>query len=162
MTSTSKPAPYWKSSERIDLAKALAIIVKGQNAYGKNHNLEDLLSYFQYKLENRFSTAQVIFAIDRYTDKNDDIPTPSRIIEILNPAPPKITQTAYIAAKKWQEDNNRYDKFTDQHDIVKAFEKQGKEDIEKFEIQNEQVKKIAGQTFRNVGSPLPKLDRIVE
>ena len=131
----SKQKRSWTNSEKASLTKALAVIIKGQNAYGKSYNLQDTIDYLKYKLEKHFTVNQVVFALDKYTDDHDDIPTPSAIKKILSPTKLVITQTEYIAAKEWQKTNNRYDEFTDAYDVIKSFHNQEHEKREDHKIE---------------------------
>jgi hypothetical protein len=87
------------------LIKAISVISKEQKAYGKQIDVDGIYSYMQRKLEKLYSVAQIINAIDVYTDRNDDIPTPSDIINIITPVK-KINQSEYIEALK-QRDADR-------------------------------------------------------
>lgn len=87
------PTICWNKSDQENITKALAVICKGQNPYGKEINIKDLFEYFKYKLDGRYTVDQVLYALGKYTDKFDDIPRPSGIIKILEPA--KITYAEY-------------------------------------------------------------------
>jgi hypothetical protein len=92
----------WKSTEIEGLSKALAVVCIVQNAYGTESQFAARLDFWIMKLEKKYTVNQVIHALDIYTDRHSDVPTPSDIINILNPEKPKITQTEYIANKeKW-------------------------------------------------------------
>jgi len=60
------------------------------------------------KLEHRYSVDRVIFALNEYTDRKNDIPSPADIINHIDPEPPRITEAQYIAAQKFQERNGYY------------------------------------------------------
>lgn len=59
------------------------------------------------KLESRFAVSEVIHAINKYTDRKDDIPTPADIINILKPVV-KISQSEYIDALKQREQDRKH------------------------------------------------------
>lgn len=141
----------WTTSELEELSKFLTVIINGQKAYGKEYSVRDVYEYFKLKLNGRFSQAQVMFALNEYTDKNNDIPSPADIIKILNPAKPEISKAEYIAAKEWQKRNERYDAYTDAYDVIKAFEAQEKEGREQFAIQNENIKSLLKQSVKYIG-----------
>jgi hypothetical protein len=121
--SGNKPKISWTGSEKAELTKCLAVVCEGQKAYGKEVNLQSILDYFVMKFEGRHTVKEVIYAIGKYTDIKNDIPTPADILIILNPKPPEITQTEYIAAGKWQEQNG-FPIFSAALDIIEAYEKQ--------------------------------------
>ena len=134
-----KPNNSWTTLEQEELTKTLAIIINGQKAYGKEYSVRDVYEYFKMKLQSRFNVEQIVFALNEYTDRENDIPSPADIIKILNPEKPKITQSEYIAAKDWQKRNNRYDEYTDAYDVIKGYaaQEQGER-----QAQLERVKKI--------------------
>jgi hypothetical protein len=93
----------WTTSELEELTKCLTVICNGQKAFGKDVNVRDVFAYFRMKFECRYSVEKVIWAIDSYTDKRNDIPAPSDILAILNPPepePPRISDAAYVSAQK--------------------------------------------------------------
>lgn len=103
--------------------KALTVIIKGQNNYGKTYNIEELFLYFKMKLEKRYTVEQVIYALDIYTDENNSIPAPADIHTILNPRPPEITTSEYVQAQRWQE-RNGYPMFSAARETIEKYEKQ--------------------------------------
>lgn len=126
MTSTNRQESFWDASDLENITKALSVLVKGQNAYGKQHNLTDILAYMRFKLERKFSAERVLWAIDQYTDRNDDIPTPSAINNILDPEPARITEAEFVAAQKWQE-NNGYPRFSPAYQTILNYNRQQSE-----------------------------------
>lgn len=130
------------------LLKALGVIVKGQNAYGKQHNLNDLFAYMQFKLERKFSAEQVLWAIDQYTDRNDDIPTPADINNILDPEKERITEAEFIAAQKWQE-NNGFPRFSAAWQTIQDYGKQQSEARESFKMP-ENFLQLAAQSIKYI------------
>lgn len=141
----------WTNSQKAELVKTLAVIIQGQNAYGKKHNLEDTLAYLTHKLQAKHTVEQVIYAIEKYTDDHDDIPTPADINKILNPEEPKITQSEFIEAQKWQERNQNWSEFTTAHDTIAAFRRQNEEKRDSFKIQNEEIAQIARNSVKRIG-----------
>jgi hypothetical protein len=132
----------WTASEKAELAKVLTVICNGQKAYGKEVILADVYAYFEMKLQGRHSVSQVIYAIGKYTDSKNDIPAPSDVLNILNPKPPEITQTEYLSAKKWQEQNG-YPLFSDALDTIEAFEKQERLKRESYQTEVKTIAQLA-------------------
>lgn len=121
--SQTKPRNYWIKSDQERLIKVLSVIINGQKAYGKEYSISDTYAYFKMKLEHRYSVDHIIFALNEYTDRKNDIPSPADIINILDPEPPRISEAQYIAAQKWQE-RNGYPIFSDAKDTIQLYEKQ--------------------------------------
>lgn len=113
----------WSPEQKRQLASVCFPLIQMQKQYGRNMDEKIIMQGWEIKLSKRFTIEQIIFAVDKYTDRNDDFPTPSDIINILDPEPAEISRAEYIEAKKWLERNN-YNEFSEQHEIVKNFEKQ--------------------------------------
>lgn len=126
------------------------MIVQGQNAYGKKHDLAHLLAYYEFKLQRRYSVAQVLHALDIYTDRHDDIPTPAGIIAILSPEPPKITEAQYVNACKWQE-RNGYPIFSDARDLIEEYHRQNNPDNTVPKISDQRIAGIISASVNKVG-----------
>lgn len=150
MTLTTRGTNSWSGSDLESLTNILTVLVKGQNAYGKQHNLGDLLAYMRFKLERKYTAEQVLYAIDQYTNRHDDIPTPADINNILDPEKPRITDAEFVEAQKWQ-DANGYPRFSAAFETIQEYKKQNSEarsDVrlpEKFmEIAAQSLKRIEG------------------
>lgn len=115
--------PSWSVSEQQAIVKMLTTIINGQKAYGKDYSISDVFDYFKLKLEGKFYAKPVMAALDQYTDRNNDIPTPADIIEILNPPERKITQSEYIAALEYQK-NNGYPNFSYEKYLIDDYVRQ--------------------------------------
>lgn len=120
MTSQTKQENYWTKSDKEAIIKVLTILCDGQKSYGKQIELKNIFSYYDLKLNGRFSARQVINALNAYTDKHNDMPAPADIINIIDPV---ITEAQYVSAQKWQE-RNGYPIFSDAKDIIEKYEKQ--------------------------------------
>lgn len=95
-----------------------------QKQYGKKIDPKIVMRGWEIKLARRFTVEQILYAVDKYTDVNDDFPTPANIINILNPKKPEITQAEYIAATAWQKQNNNYSPYTQEGMIISEYKKQ--------------------------------------
>lgn len=120
-----------------------------QRTYGENLDMKIRGRAWERKLGAKFSVNQIIMAVEKYTDRNSDFPTPSDIINILDPVKPEISKAEYITAKKWLEVNG-YNQFSDQYALVKAFEKQEKENRECKPKENSQLMKIAAENIKKI------------
>lgn len=134
--SNHKQPECWTRSDVENLTKALTVIIEGQNAYGKKYDLENIFNYMRLKLERKFTVDQVLFALDLYTNRNDDIPTPSAIINILDPQKPRITEAEFVEAQKWQEANG-YPMFSAAKETIDEYKKQQSEGREEFKMPEE-------------------------
>lgn len=129
--SNEKPQSLWNSSQINDILKVLGIISLGQKNYGKDVNVKDLFNYFRLKLDGRFTAESVIGAIEKYTDRHNDIPAPSDVINILCPEQPKISYAEYkLAIEQWKA--NGYKSNCHYKQTMNEYEKQGQEDREEF------------------------------
>lgn len=126
----------------------MGIIVKGQNAYGKQHNLGDMFAYMRFKLERKFPAEAVLWAFDQYTDRQDDIPTPSDINNILDPVKPKISDAEFIEAQKWQEANG-YPRFSAAYQTIQEYKIQNSEARESVKLP-ENFLQIAAQSIKRI------------
>lgn len=113
----------WTSTEIGELSKALAIVCVGQNAYGTEQQFSQRFDFWVMKLERKYTVNQILHALDIYTDKNSDIPTPSDIIKLLSPEPTRISNAEFIHAKEqWKLEG--YPSYSYYAGIVKEYEKQ--------------------------------------
>lgn len=129
-----KPSNFWSESDKVELIKNLSVVIKGQATYGQV-SISDSYEFFKHKLEKKYSVDQIIRALDLYTDRNRGIPVPADINNILDPEKPKITQSEYVNAKKWQEQNQNYSAYTPEAILIKSFEKQQEEDRAPLHLQ---------------------------
>lgn len=125
------------------------MICEGQKAYGKVVQLSPLFEYFRLKLESRFSVSQVVYALEKYTDEKNDIPTPADIIKFLNPEKPRVSEAEFVAAQKWQ-DQHYWPMMSDAQDIIDLYREQNKEKREDHKVTNEKVLAIAASTFKRL------------
>lgn len=97
-----------------------------QRTYGETLDMKIRGRAWERKLGSKFTVNQIIAAVEKYTDRKSDFPTPSDIINILAPEKPEISRAEYVNAKKWLELNGN-NQFSDQYETVKLFEKQEKD-----------------------------------
>lgn len=127
----------------------LTVLIDGQKQYGKEYSLKATLDYFRLKLEKKYTVAQVLFALDKYTDKKNDIPSPADINTILDPEKPKITTAQYIAARDNQR-RNQYPMYSSDSQIISDYETQEATAQEDFKIQNEEIAQIVGNSVKRI------------
>ena len=101
----------WTADEKRAIAAITFPLIEMQKQYGKQLNAKLLMQGWEIKFGGRFSIEQLLYALNIYTDKHSDFPAPSDLIAILEPEPPKVTESEFIAAQKWQERNNNYSKY---------------------------------------------------
>lgn len=120
-----------------------------QRTYGETLDMKIRGRAWERKLGAKFSVNQIIMAVEKYTDRHSDFPTPSDIINILDPVKPEISKAEYIAAKKWLEVNG-YNQFSDQYALVKDFERQEKEKRNPETKANSEFLKIAKESLKKI------------
>lgn len=139
---TPKPANSWTKSEQESLVMTLTVLINGQKGYGRQHSVKDTYAYYRAKLERRFTVSQVLYALDVYTDKQNDIPAPADVIQILDPPKPRITEAQFIEAQKWQE-RNGYPMFSDAKTLIEKYRKQEAEKQDEHKSQRDMIQAIA-------------------
>ena len=121
--SQSKHSQQWRGGEVEDLIKALSVVCVSQNAYGSEKEYDMRVDFWVKKLEPRYSVNEVLGAMDMFTDRNNDMPVPADIINILSPEPKKITTAEFIHAKQqWELEG--FPSYSFYAIVVKDYEKQ--------------------------------------
>jgi len=139
----------WTQEEKDQLVMYLTLAMKGQKTYSKEE-LTDKLAWYKMKLEGRYTMAQIIYAMDIFTDSNNQVPVPSDIINILNPVKPKITQTEYITAKEnWAREG--YKSHCYYLGVMREFEAQeGEQRNEAQPITDEKVLSLVNNSIKRI------------
>jgi len=101
----------------------LTVLINGQKAYGKDYSVADTFSYYKMKLDGKFTAEQILKAVDIYTDRKNDVPAPSDIIQILNPPEKQITYAEYKHALE-QHALEGYPMFGYYGQVIKDYNKQ--------------------------------------
>lgn len=151
--SSSRNGPQksqWTVEEKKALAAVTFPLIEIQKPYGREMNAKLVMQRWEIKFAGRFTIEQLLFALDRYTDKHDDFPSPSNIIEILEPEEPRVTTAEFIAAQKWQERNQNWSEFTDAHDTIKRYQRQKNEEKENYKITNEKILSLAASSVKRI------------
>jgi len=117
-----------------------------QKAYGQKYDPKVTMQAWEYKLAGRFSIEQIIYALDKYTDKHEDFPTPKNIIEILNPEAPRISEAEFVAAQKWQE-RNAFPVFSDAKDVIDKYNEQEHKKRGDFNIECKKLKELVRKSL---------------
>ena len=142
-TQSQKPnKSLWSEEDKDKLTVALAVTIKGQKQYGETYLVKDIEAFWSLKLENRFTMPQVLWALDKYTDRKSDVPVPADIIQILNPESPKITQAEYVNALKVQEKNN-HDRFSVEAQVIEDYNKQNNQERDRVFAEKQEIKALA-------------------
>jgi len=130
----------------------LTVLIDGQKQYGKEYSLKATLDYFRLKLEKKYTVDQVMFALDEYTDKKNDIPSPADINNILVPEPVCINQSEYIAALNWLK-NQGYPiciEAEEKRNIIKDYERQEEKSRDDFKIENDKIAQIVSGSVKRI------------
>lgn len=143
----------WTTEERKIIAAVVFPIIEIQKNYGRVMDAKILMQGWEGKFANRYTVEQLLFALDQYTDKKSDFPSPADIISILEPEEPKISDAQFVSAQRWQERNNNYSEFTDAYALIKRYKEQKKEERGHFEVTNEKILRIASSSVRRFGDP---------
>ena len=149
--SQSNANKSWTSTEIGEFTKEFAKICIGQNAYGTESQFALKVEYWLSKIQRHgYTINQVLHALEVYTDRNDGIPTPSDIINILSPVKPKITQTEYITAKEnWAREG--YKSHCYYLGVMREFEAQeGEQRNESQPITDEKVLSLGNNSIKRI------------
>ena len=122
----------WTADEKKQIAAIVFPMIEMQKQYGKKMDAKIVMRGWEIKLANRYSIQDILYALDEYTDRHDDFPTPANIIEILEPPEPRITEAQFIAAQKWQERNNNWGQYTDAAETIADYHRQNENDKNKY------------------------------
>lgn len=101
----------------------LTVLINGQKAYGKDYSVSDTFSYYKMKLDGKYSAEEILKAVDVYTDRKNDVPAPSDIIQILTPTEKQITYAEYKHALE-QHALDGYPMFGFHAQVIKDYNKQ--------------------------------------
>lgn len=142
----------WDLQDKKRIADAVIPLMETQKLYGKEINAKLLMQAWENKFSKRFTVDQILYALDAYTDRHDDFPTPANLITILQPAEPQITQSQFIAAQDWQKRNKDYSAYTPEAILIADYRKQNDEKKEVFQIGCEKVKALAGNTLKRISN----------
>lgn len=140
----------WTDDEKRALAAVTFPLIEMQKAYGRQMNAKLIMQGWQIKFAGRFSIEQLLYALDKYTDRHDDFPSPSNLIDILEPEEPRVTEAQFIAAQKWQDRNNDWSQYTDAAETISRYRRQNDEKREVFQITCEKVKQLAASSVKRI------------
>lgn len=103
-----------------------AFTVLSKICYGYGHVVEitPMLDMYEWTLGKKYSAQQILDAMQIHMETNEKFPLPSHISAIINPPKPKIKESEYIAAKKWQERNQNWSRFEPEGILIAAYERQ--------------------------------------
>lgn len=119
----------WNPKDEAMVARAIVAMADLQKVYGKVIDARAMLAGFKMVLEKKYTALQVTNAMAEYLERYSDMPTPADIANIISPKPRKISYQEYADAKARMKASGYYNKFSDEHDIIKEYEGQRSEDI---------------------------------
>jgi len=140
----------WTPDEKRALAAVTFPLIEMQKAYGRQMNAKLVMQGWEIKFAGRFTIEQILYALDKYTDKCDDFPSPANLIEILEPEEPKVTESQFISAQKWQERNNDWSQYTEAAETISRYRRENEEKREVFQITCEKVRQLATSSVRRI------------
>lgn len=120
-----------------------------QNAYGRKVNAKLVMKGWENNLSSEYTGFQVAYAVNEYSKKHEDYPTPKGIRDILNPQEPEISDVEYLQACKEYERNN-FNEFSNAYDIIQKYKNQKNQKRENFKIECEEIKKIVSQSYKQI------------
>lgn len=113
----------WNIEEKTAIHRAFAILASVNNAYADNREMKARLQGWEAIMADEVSGYEVAEAVIKFAKKQDNIPTPSCLLKIINPVKQKISQSEFIHAKEqWRVEG--YPAYSYYASIVKDFEKQ--------------------------------------
>lgn len=137
----------WTEAEKKKLAGVIFPLIAMQKQYGRTMDAKIVMQGWQMKLAGRYSIEQILYALDIYSDKRDDFPTPANLISILSPEPPRISEAAFIEAQKWQE-RNGFPMCSEARDTIDRYKNQQMDNFDRYEAEVDEIKLI-GQEPEN-------------
>ncbi len=111
--------------------------------------MESKLAYYRMKLEGKYSMAQIIHGLDKYTDKHNDIPAAADIINMLEPEKPRITTAQYIRACDAQK-RNGYPAYSYESVLISNYENQASDEQEEFRIESKEIQKLVTNSVKRI------------
>jgi hypothetical protein len=141
----------WSIEEKKKLAVVVYEHVEMQKAYGRTIDAKVIMRAWQRKFINRFTIDQIIYALDKYSDKRDDFPSPSNIIEILEPQAPVITEAQFVEAQKWQE-RNGWPIFSDAQITIDKYRKQNDDKHTAFRIEKQEIQSLVSDSVKMISA----------
>ncbi len=144
MTQKTNCRNSWDDSEIDELAKALVVAYKTQNTFGVPLDISDRVAGWRFVLEGKYSVGAVLAGLSDYMENNSSMPVPADINKILSPPPVRITESEFVAAQKWQE-QNYYPMFSEAKDTIDAYKKQ------QHETRINQREQVAYSGFKQIG-----------
>lgn len=134
-----------------------------QKAYGRSFNAESVMSLWEWKLKKKrgFTVEQILYAIDVYSDKRDDFPSPANLIAILEPEEPEVSRAEYVNACQWLE-RNGWPMISDAGDTKKKFEDQEKQKRTDHKSQCADIQKIVDDSSRSLSMSPKQIEAVSE
>jgi len=139
----------WKADEKRALAAVTFPLIEMQKQYGRIMDPRLVMQGWEIKFAGRYAIEQLLYALNKYTDKRSDFPAPADLIAILEPEEPKVTVAEYVAAQKWQE-NNGYPRYSNAYDTVKRYEAQQREARQTVESIRKDVLQLAAASVKRI------------
>ena len=140
----------WTDDEKRRLCSVTFPLIEMQKQYGREIDAKLVMRGWEVKLAGRFSIDQILFALDRYTDKRDDFPTPANLINILQPEEPEITEAQFIEAQKWQERNRDYSKYSAASETIHLYKRQKEEKSREAHVTCQKVHQLAASCVKKI------------
>lgn len=137
-----------------------------QKAYGREMDAKLVMRGWELKFAGRYSVEQILYALDLYSDKHDDFPSPANIVSILEPEEPRVTEAQFIEAQAWQKRNKNWDQYTQAAETIRDYRRQNEERKEDFRISCNKVNTLAIECAKKMNmlssdrSPVSGLEQV--
>lgn len=139
----------WTAEEKKRLASVTFPLIATQRQYGQSMDAKLVMQGWELKLSGRFTVDQILYALDKYTDRRDDFPTPANLIQILEPEEPKVSEAQFVEAQRWQE-RNGYPMFSDAKDTIERYKRQNEEKREVYYIECKKISHLVSNSYNRV------------
>lgn len=116
----------WKPEEKKSLAIVIGQAFDMQKQFGKTTGqLENIVNGFCWIMEP-YPVEIVMRAFAQYIRERSDMPTPSDLVKIIDPQPPKpiYDKSLYITLKKIFDEQGPFGLQTDEIEYIKCYEEQ--------------------------------------
>lgn len=112
----------WTDSDKIEIAKSLAVMAIIQKNYGRELDVKNTIKAWEFVLQD-YTAKQVSEAMRAYMRQSSDIPSPADLIKIINPPEKQITYAEFKHALE-QHAAEGYQMFGYWRGVINDYQKQ--------------------------------------
>lgn len=114
----------WPIDSQAKMAEVFGFLFDGQKQFGKNSDqIENMVKFFCWSMR-KYPVEKVLEGIGQYVLQKSDIPTPSDIVNIIDPKPPvwKPDKSYYISLKEILKAQGQYGLDNDEIEYIRRYE----------------------------------------